>query len=131
MFSGVAPIIKDNNLCILFNKNSDVTYFKAYGAMSAIMNNNTPNFLHRYGVNFDEQFKKELKLPEVKLMDKNFSIFAVNKSIISDCENTFTCESGEKVQYEYVINPKDLIYLDENLLSEGHDDESLPARGNV
>ena len=113
--------------------------------MSAIMNNNTPNFLHRYGVNFDEQFKKELKLPEVKLMDKNFSIFAVNKSIISDCENTFTCESGEKVQYEYVINPKDvpvygyaekshdrdLIYLDENLLSEGHDDESLPARGNV
>ena len=57
-----------------------------------------------------------------------------------------TCESGEKVKYEYVINPKDvpvygyaeksydrdLIYLDENLLSEEeHDFETLPSRGNL
>ena len=79
-------------------------------------------------------------------MDENFFIFAVNKSIIPDCENMFTCESGEKLKYEYVINPKDvpvyryaeksydreLIYLDENLLSkEGHDYEKLPPRGNL
>ena len=76
--------------------------------MSAIVNNNTSSFLQRYGVNFYQNFKKELKLLDVKLIDKNFFIFAVNKSIISDCENTFTCESGVKVTYEYVINPKDV-----------------------
>ena len=79
-------------------------------------------------------------------MDEKFFIFAVNKSIILNCENMFTSESGEKVKYEYVINPKDvpvyryveksydrdLIYLDENLLSEeGHDYEKLPPRGNL
>ena len=83
---------------------------------------------------------------EVKLIDENFFIFAVNKSIISDCENTFTCESGRTVKYEYVINPKDvpvyryaeksydreLIYLDGNSLSEeGFDYEMLPASGNL
>ena len=41
--------------------------------MSAVVNNNTSNFLQRYGVNFDQHFKKELKLLEVKLIDKNFS----------------------------------------------------------
>ena len=80
--------------------------------MSAIVNNNTSNFLRRYGVNFHQNFKKELKLLEVKLIDKIFLIFAVNKSIISDCENTFTCESGVKVMYEYVINPKDVPVYD-------------------
>ena len=72
MFSRVAPIIKDENLCILFYKNSDVTYYKAYRVMSAIVNNNTSNFLHRYRVNFHQHFKKEFKLLEVKLMDKIF-----------------------------------------------------------
>ena len=70
--------------------------------MSAIVNNNTSKFLQRYEVNFDQQFKKELRLLKVKLIDKNFFIFAVNKSIDSDCENTFMCESGEKVKYEYI-----------------------------
>ena len=40
--------------------------------MPAIVNNNTTNFLQRYGVNFDQHFKKYLKLLEVKLMDENF-----------------------------------------------------------
>ena len=106
-FSGVAPVIKDENLWILFCKNSDVTYYPAYRAISAIVNNNISNFLQRYRVNF-EHFKKKLKLPEVKLIDENFFNFAVNKSIIYNCENTFTCESGGKFKYEYVINPKDV-----------------------
>ena len=97
MFSGIAPIIKDENLCILFYKNSDVTYYQAYRAMSAIVDNNTSNILQRYGVNFDQHFKKELKLLEVKLIDEKFFIFAVNKSIISYCENMFTCESGKRL----------------------------------
>ena len=58
MFSGVAPVIKDENLCILFYKNSNVTYHQAYKAKSAIVNNNTSNFLQRYRVNFDQNFKK-------------------------------------------------------------------------
>ena len=108
MFSEVAPVIKDGNLCILFYKNSDVTYYGAYRVMFAIVNNDTTNFLHRYGVNFHQHIKKEWKLLKVKLMDENVFIFAVNKSIISDCENTFMCESWEKVKYEYAINPKDV-----------------------
>ena len=107
-FSGVAPVIKDENLRILFCKNSDVTYYPAYRAISAIVNNNISNFLQRYRVNFEQHFKKKLKLLEVKLIDENFFNFAVNKSIIYSCENTFTCESGGKVKYEYVINPKDV-----------------------
>ena len=48
----------------------------------------------------------------------------------------FSCESGEKVKYEYVINPKDVPvyrYVEKSYdrEEEGYDYETLPARGNL
>ena len=108
MFLVVAPIIRYENLCILFYKNFDVTYYKAYRAISPIVNNNTSNFLERYGVKFDQHFKKKVKLLEDKVIAEKFFIFEVNKCIILDCKNTFRCESGGKVKYEDVIYPEDV-----------------------
>ena len=59
----------------------DVSKFEAYRTINNILNYNINNFSNRFGVDLEQHFEEDFKLPKVRLMEDYYFTFAVNKSV--------------------------------------------------
>ena len=108
LFTDAAPVVMGDNLCFLFYNHIDVSRFDVCKAINSILNYNICNFFDRYGVGFEEHFKRDLTLLRVRLIDESFFSFGVNKVIISDQEGYLRTDLGRTISYEYVIHHGDV-----------------------
>ena len=81
LFTDVAPIVEKDALCFLIYKHVDVSKFEAYRTINNILNYNINNFSNRFGVDLEQHFEEDFKLPKVRLMEDYYFTFAVNKSV--------------------------------------------------
>ena len=70
----------------MFYKQIDVNKFEVYRAINSILHNNISNFYDKYGVDFNHDFNKDLRLLCVRLMNDNYFTFGVDKRIVSEDE---------------------------------------------
>ena len=108
LFSDVASVLIGDNVCFLFYKRHGASEYEAYRTINAILCYNIDKFSQRYGVDFYEHFKLDLTVFRARLIDENFFVFAVNRSIAGDYEDTLITENGWFMHYNYVMQPKDI-----------------------
>ena len=82
LFTDVVPVMIEKKNVFLFYKQVDVSRFEVYRAINSIVNN-ISNFYHRYRVDFNQHFNKDLRPLRVTHMNDNFFTFGVNKSVAS------------------------------------------------
>ena len=70
----------------MFYKQIDVNKFEVYRAINSILYNNISNFYDKYGVDFNHDFNKDLRLLYVRLMNDNYFTFGVDKRVVSEDE---------------------------------------------
>ena len=103
LFTNVAPGIIEEKLYFLFYKQADARGFEVYRAINFILNNNISNFYDRYGMDFEKHFERDLTLLRIRLIDKYFFCFAVNKRIVLEHEGCLQTDLSKTLTYEYVL----------------------------
>ena len=108
LFSDVAPVLVGYNACFLFYKKHGTSEYEAYRTINAVLCYNIDKFSKRYGVDYYEHFKLDLTVLRARLINVNFFVFAVNRSIPGDYAGTLITENGRFMQYNYLMQPKDV-----------------------
>ena len=108
LFSDVAPVLIGDNACFLLYKKHGTSEYEAYRTINAVLCYNIDKFSKRYGVDYYEHFKLDLTVLRGRLINEIFFVFAVNCSIAGDYGDTLITENGRFMQYNYVMQPKDI-----------------------